>query len=53
MDNILGVRLPELRKLAKSIAKGEWRSQKIIESFRVDTETKNMLRGMKRKKPDR
>lgn len=26
IDNILGVRLPELRKIAKKIAKDDWRT---------------------------
>ncbi len=67
-SSVLGVRLPELRKLAKSLAKGDWKSylkesvgradddftynkalQKITESYRIDSDTKELIRGMKRK----
>lgn len=42
-DNILGVRLPELRKLAKQLAKGDWRSY--LKEARDDSYEEVMLQG--------
>jgi 3-methyladenine DNA glycosylase AlkD len=44
VDNILGVRLPELRKLAKNIAKGDWRTYLAQADNRYFEET--MLQGL-------
>ncbi|QQE73495.1 DNA alkylation repair protein [Brevibacillus composti] len=44
IDNVLGVRLPELRKLAKTIAKGEWR--RYLEQAESDYFEEVMLQGM-------
>ena len=44
IDNMLGVRLPELRKLAKSIAKADWRAYVRHADNRYFEET--MLQGM-------
>lgn len=44
VDNILGVRLPDLRKLAKTIAKGDWRE--FIESTDSKYFEEIMLQGM-------
>lgn len=42
--NVLGVRLPNLRKLAKQIAKGDWRAY--LSSARDDSFEEIMLQGM-------
>lgn len=44
IDNMLGVRLPELRRLAKAIAKGDWRAYVRHADNRYFEET--MLQGM-------
>ncbi|WP_156889724.1 DNA alkylation repair protein [Paenibacillus harenae] len=44
IDNVLGVRLPELRKLAKQIAKGDWRTY--LEQAENDYFEEVMLQGM-------
>jgi len=44
VDNILGVRLPELRKLAKNIARGDWRTYLAQADNRYFEET--MLQGL-------
>jgi len=44
INNIIGVRLPELRKLAKSIAKGDWRSY--LEHTECEYFEEIMLQGM-------
>lgn len=44
IGNVLGVRLPELRKLAKAIAKGDWRSY--LASADNDYFEETMLQGM-------
>ncbi|OAB40318.1 DNA alkylation repair protein [Paenibacillus antarcticus] len=44
INSILGVRLPELRKLAKSIAKGDWRSY--LEHPECEYFEEIMLQGM-------
>ena len=44
VDNLLGVRLPELRRLAKSIARNDWRSFLRHDDNRYFEET--MLQGM-------
>ncbi len=43
-DNILGVRLPVLRKLAKKIAKDDWKTA--IQNLSHDTFEETMLHGM-------
>ncbi len=43
-DNILGVRLPALRRLAKKIAKGDWKTA--IQNLSHDTFEETMLHGM-------
>lgn len=43
-DNVLGVRLPELRKLAKEIAKGDWRGY--LASAPEDYYEEIMLKGL-------
>jgi 3-methyladenine DNA glycosylase AlkD len=43
-DNILGVRLPHLRKIAKNIVKGDWRL--FLKSASDDTMEEVMLQGM-------
>ncbi|OAB41612.1 DNA alkylation repair protein [Paenibacillus glacialis] len=43
-NNILGVRLPELRKVAKSIAKGDWRSY--LEHAETEYFEEIMVQGM-------
>ncbi|HBS46206.1 MAG TPA: DNA alkylation repair protein [Paenibacillus sp.] len=44
IDNVIGVRLPELRKLAKTIAKGDWRAY--LEHTDSDYFGEVMLQGM-------
>ncbi|GMB02260.1 DNA alkylation repair protein [Pelosinus sp. IPA-1] len=44
IDNVLGVRLPLLRKLAKEIAKGDW--QKFMEMAELEYFEEVMLQGM-------
>lgn len=44
VDNVLGVRLPALRKLARTIAKGDWRDY--VRSAGTDTFEEVMLHGM-------
>lgn len=44
IDNVIGVRLPELRKLAKTIAKGDWRV--FLEQADSDYFEEIMLQGM-------
>ncbi|MET3290565.1 UNVERIFIED_CONTAM: 3-methyladenine DNA glycosylase AlkD [Brevibacillus sp. OAP136] len=44
IDNVLGVRLPKLRTMAKAIAKGDWRSY--LASAETDTFEEVMLQGM-------
>ncbi len=44
IDNVIGVRLPELRKLAKTIAKGDWRAY--LEHTDSDYFEEVMLQGM-------
>ncbi|CAH1057220.1 DNA alkylation repair protein [Paenibacillus pseudetheri] len=44
IDNVIGVRLPELRKLAKTIAKGDWRAY--LEHADSDYFEEVMLQGM-------
>ncbi|MBD2868655.1 DNA alkylation repair protein [Paenibacillus arenilitoris] len=44
IDNMLGVRLPELRKLAKEIAKGNWRGY--LDDAESDFFEEAMLQGM-------
>ncbi|KTD84739.1 DNA alkylation repair protein [Paenibacillus etheri] len=44
IDNVIGVRLPELRKLAKTIAKGDWRAY--LEHAESDYFEEVMLQGM-------
>ncbi|RNB90434.1 DNA alkylation repair protein [Brevibacillus fluminis] len=44
IDNVLGVRLPKLRTMAKAIAKGDWRSY--LSSAETDTFEEIMLQGM-------
>jgi len=44
IDNVLGVRLPELRKLAKAIAKGDWRGY--VEQAESEYFEEVMLQGM-------
>ncbi|MEK5278161.1 MULTISPECIES: DNA alkylation repair protein [Paenibacillus] len=44
IDNVIGVRLPELRKLAKIIAKGDWRAY--LEHAETDYFEEVMLQGM-------
>ncbi|AJY75114.1 DNA alkylation repair protein [Paenibacillus beijingensis] len=44
INNVLGVRLPELRKLAKTIAKGDWRAY--LEAAESDYFEEVMLQGM-------
>lgn len=44
VDNLLGVRIPLLRKLAKSIAKGDWRAY--LHNACEDTFEETMLQGM-------
>lgn len=44
VDNIIGVRLPSLRKLAKKLSKDEWRSY--LEGASDDTFEEIMLQGM-------
>ncbi|AIQ34411.1 DNA alkylation repair protein [Paenibacillus sp. FSL R5-0345] len=44
IDNVIGVRLPELRKLAKTIAKGDWRAY--LEQAESDYFEEIMLQGM-------
>lgn len=44
IDNVLGVRLPVLRDMAKKIAKGDWRSELAVEDDIYFEEI--MLRGM-------
>lgn len=44
IDNLLGVRLPALRKLAKEIAKGDWRAY--LAEARDDYFEETMLQGM-------
>lgn len=44
IDNILGVRLPAIRKIAKEIAKGDWREY--IENAKDDYFEEIMLQGM-------
>ena len=43
-DNILGVRLPALRKIGKRIAKGDW--QTYLETARDDSFEETLLQGM-------
>jgi 3-methyladenine DNA glycosylase AlkD len=43
-DNILGVRLPALRKIGKKIAKADWRSY--LETARDDSFEETLLQGM-------
>lgn len=43
-DNILGVRLPELHKLAAQIAKGDWRSY--LQDKAANTHEELLLKGM-------
>ena len=43
-DNILGVRLPALRKIAKRIAKADW--QRYLETVRDDSFEETLLQGM-------
>jgi 3-methyladenine DNA glycosylase AlkD len=43
-DNIMGVRLPHLRKIAKNIVKGDWRT--FLKSASDDTMEEVMLQGM-------
>ncbi|MEC0092061.1 DNA alkylation repair protein [Paenibacillus macquariensis] len=44
INNIIGIRLPELRKLAKNIAKGDWRSY--LEHTECEYFEEIMLQGM-------
>ncbi|BFH68587.1 hypothetical protein J27TS7_51050 [Paenibacillus dendritiformis] len=44
IDNVVGVRLPELRKLARSIAKGDWRTY--LAQANSDYFEEVMLQGM-------
>lgn len=44
IDNMLGVRLPELRKLAKAIAKDDWRAY--LEGAETEFFEETMLQGM-------
>lgn len=43
-ENILGVRIPQLRKLAKTLQKGDWRTY--LEQMKDDTMEEVMLQGM-------
>ena len=43
-NNILGVRLPALRKIGKRIAKADWRSY--LETAQVDSFEETLLQGM-------
>lgn len=43
-DNILGVRLPQLRELAKELAKGDW--QKFLETAQEEYHEEIMLQGL-------
>ncbi|CQR71866.1 DNA alkylation repair enzyme [Sporomusa ovata DSM 2662] len=43
-DNILGVRLPHLRELAKELARGDWRSY--LQAARADYNEEIMLQGL-------
>ena len=44
VDNILGVRAPLMRKIAKEIAAGEWREY--LAEARIDTYEETMVQGM-------
>ena len=44
IDNVLGVRLPELRKLAQKLAKGDWRNY--LEQAEDEFFEETMLQGM-------
>ncbi|OXM83425.1 DNA alkylation repair protein [Paenibacillus rigui] len=44
IDNIIGVRLPELRRMAKQIARGDWRTY--LEEAEADYFEEVMLQGM-------
>lgn len=44
VDNILGVRLPSLRQIAKELAKGDW--QEYLNNARCDSFEEIMLQGM-------
>lgn len=44
VDNLLGVRIPTLRKLAKSVTKGDWRAY--LQNATDDTFEEVMLQGM-------
>lgn len=44
VDNLLGVRIPKLRKMAKELAKGDWRAY--LQDAQEDTFEETMLQGM-------